>query len=78
MQSQAIDPALAASLAHATELVEIRNASGHILGYFAPLALQPAAGYAEAAARLARTRLIAAGTGRTTAEVLAHLESLER
>ena len=68
------------SLNEAGPLVEVKNETGKIIGYFAPLSTDRAASYAAAAAA---ARLYGKYSGPTpertytTAEVMAHLKSLE-
>ena len=66
-------------LAEAKELVEVRDGSGKVIGFFAPSSMQHAAQYAKAAAQTDRTAIQRAkeenGPNRTTAEVLERLRS---
>jgi hypothetical protein len=82
MQSLTVDCRVAEEMSKAEALVEVRDASGKILGFFAAVKLDQAAGYAEAAAGVDPWALLRArrepGNGRTTAEVLERLQSLER
>ncbi len=75
------DSAMLAVLSQAKELAEIRDASGKIIGYFAPVSAKDPQRQAQAAARLDRADLerrwaTERGQGRTTREVFEHLLSL--
>ena len=76
------DETMLAILAQAKELAEIRDASGKVIGFFAPIALPQAGQYANAAAHIDPAAIQRAkeekGPGRTTAEVLENLKSLEK
>ena len=64
----------------ATELVEIRDPSGAVIGFFAPVQMERAARYAQAAAATdpleIRRRKEAGNQAQTTQEVLNQLHSL--
>jgi hypothetical protein len=80
MQSIVASGAMKESLRDAKTLVEVRDEQGAVIGFFAPVALEHAARYAEAAAAMdpmAAKRAAKEGGGKTTAEVLDHLRSLE-
>ena len=80
MQSVTADAPMKAALGQVKELAVVRDADGTVLGFFAPVALEHAARYAEAAASIDPTlhkRQAKDGPTRTTAEVLEHLKSLE-
>jgi hypothetical protein len=72
---------IAGILGEAKELVEIRDSSGKVIGFFAPSSMQHAAQYAKAAAQTDRAVIQRAkeesGPNRTTAEVLERLRALE-
>jgi hypothetical protein len=74
------DDALLALLRQANGLAEIRDASGTIVGFFAPVSLERAHLYAQKAAQIDPTeiqrRKAAGGPTHTTTEVLEHLRSL--
>jgi hypothetical protein len=82
MQTVTVDGPTAEELGKAEALVEIRDASGKMLGFFAAVKMDQAAEYAQAAAGIDPWALLRARrepeTVRTTAEVLEHLQSLER
>jgi hypothetical protein len=82
MQSVIVDGRVAEELGRAEALVEVRDASGKMLGFFAAVKMDQAAEYAQAAAGVDPWALLRArrepGNGRTTAEVLERLQSLER
>jgi hypothetical protein len=69
-------------LSQLTELAELRDATGQIIGYFAPISLRQAAAYAAGAAHFDPAEIKRlkeqADPGRTTQEVLQRLEALER
>lgn len=80
MPTVTVDPAQAEAMVKTGELVEVRDAAGAVLGFFAPLKMEYATEYAEMAAR---TYSVwgAAGTPRelrTPADVIAHLEAREK
>ena len=64
------------------ELAEIRDASGKVIGFFAPVATDHAHLYADVAAHCdpaeIKRRKEETQPGHTTAEVLEHLRSLEK
>jgi hypothetical protein len=74
------DDAMLALLRQAKELAEVCDASGRVVGFFAPVALEHAATYAEAAARIdpaeIQRRKTEPGRNYTTREVFEHLLSL--
>jgi hypothetical protein len=74
------DEAVLAVLRQAKELVEVRDASGNVVGFFAPVALPQASSYARVAAQIERAeierRKQANVKGYTTREVFEHLQSL--
>jgi hypothetical protein len=81
MQSIVADDAMKAKLAQANTLVEVRDAKGTVIGFFAPVSLEHAARYAQAAAStqpLSHNRGSKDGSSRTTGEVLDHLKTLEQ
>ena len=82
MTSLTADAAMAAVLGQVNELAEIRDASGKVIGFFAPVAIEHARNYANAAAHFDPEEIKRAkeekGPGRTTAEVLSRLKSLEK
>jgi hypothetical protein len=63
------------------DLAEIRDTDGKVIGYFAPVALDDARLYADVAAHYdaaeMKRRKEDGSPGRTTAEVLERLQSLE-
>jgi len=71
-----------AVLGQAKELAEVRDASGKVVGFFAPIAQPQASAYANAAAHIDFAAIQRAkeskGPNRTTAEVLARLDALEK
>jgi hypothetical protein len=75
------DDAMLATLRQANGLAEVRDASGTIIGFFAPVSLDRAHLYAQAAAQTDPTevkrRKESGGKTHTTQEVLDHLKSLE-
>jgi hypothetical protein len=81
MNTLIADDAVLAVLRQAKGLSEIRDASGTVVGFFAPVSLERAHLYAQAAAQIDPTeikrRKEAGGKTHTTAEVLEHLKSLE-
>ena len=82
MTSVTANEAVLAVLGSVKELTEIRDPSGKVIGFFAPIAVEHAQHYANAAARIDPAAIQRAkeekGPGRTTAEVLQHLKSLEK
>ena len=82
MLSLTADEATLALLSRATELAEIRDASGRTIGFFAPVAVDKAHLYAQAAAHFDpaenQRRKAEKLPGRTTEQVLEHLRSLEK
>jgi hypothetical protein len=82
MQSVTVDVPVAEEMSKAEALVEVRDASGKVLGFFAAVKMDQAAEYAQAAAGVDPWALLRARrepeNGRSTAEVLEHLKSLER
>ena len=82
MISLIANDAALAILRQATGLAEIRDSNGQIIGFFAPVALEKAHLYAEAAAHFDpsenQRRKAEKLPGRTTGEVLEHLRSLEQ
>lgn len=80
MQFIVADDAMKLRLNEETTLAEVRDDSGMVIGFFAPVALEHAHRYAEAAASIdpmAAKRASKEGSGKTTAEVLGYLHSLE-
>jgi hypothetical protein len=81
MISLTADDAMLAILKQAKELAEIRDLSGKVVGFFAPLALPDAQFYANAAAHIdpaeIRRRKKVGGNTATTEEVLQNLKTLE-
>jgi hypothetical protein len=81
MKTLIADDATLAILRQANSLVEIRDSSGTIIGFFAPVGVERANLYAEAAARAdpseIQKRKETPGKTHTTAEVLEHLKALE-
>jgi hypothetical protein len=81
MDHVTVDERARAALSEVKSLVEVRDADGRVIGFFAPVALEHAARYAEAAAQtdpLAARKPAREGPTKTTAEVLDQLRSLER
>jgi hypothetical protein len=77
MTSVAVTQDQAEAMVQTGELVEVRDHAGTAIGFFAPFRMEYAEEYAEMAARA----YAAYRDGRrplTTAEVIAHLESLEK
>jgi len=75
------DAAMKAALQKATGLAQVCDADGTVIGFFAPVSLERAHLYAEAAASIdptAHRRQPQNGPTKTTAEVLEHLKTLER
>jgi len=80
MQSLTVDDALAPAMRQVKELAEVRDGQGNLIGFFAPVSLEHAARYAQAAAAadpLAAKQPKNNGPAATTAEVLERLRSLE-
>jgi hypothetical protein len=81
MSHLTVDDATLALLGQAKDLVELRDGSGRVIGFFAPVSLEQAHRYAAAAARVDPTEMQRRKSdgqpGRSTAEVLQHLQSLE-
>jgi hypothetical protein len=76
MTTVTADNKLVSELSACDSVVEVRNADGAIIGFFAPISLEHAEQYASVAAKA-----YSAGINRatkTTSEVLADLESLEK
>ncbi len=82
MTSLTADDHLLALLKPVKELAEIRDSSGNVIGFFAPVAVEHAAHYVNAASKINPADIQRAkqepGPGRTTADVLNHLKSLEK
>jgi hypothetical protein len=82
MISLTVDDGMLAVLSQAKELAEIRDASGKVIGFFAPVALERAPLYARAAASVDPTevqrRKQAGHKTHTTQEVMERLDSLEK
>jgi len=82
MNSITADHAMSAILKQTTVLSEIRDPSGTVIGFFAPVAIEHAQRYAEAAAHFdpseIKRRKESNEPLRTTAEVLEHLKPLEK
>ena len=81
MISLIADDKMQATLSQVKELAEIRDSSGKVIGFFAPLALPDAQFYANAAAHIdpaeIKRRKEAGGKTCTTEELLHHLKALE-
>jgi hypothetical protein len=81
MTSLTADDAMLATLRQAQGLAEIRDPTGRVIGFFAPVSVEHADLYAQAAAQVDPTeiqrRKAAGGKPHTTQEVLDHLKSLE-
>ena len=74
------DEAMKAALRKATSLAQVCDSDGAVIGFFAPVALERAHLYAEAAASIdpmAHKRRPQDGPNKTTAEVLEYLKTLE-
>lgn len=82
MTSITADGDMLAALANVKELAEVRDGTGNVIGFFAPVTIEHAARYADAAAHLNPKEIKQAkegnGPGRSTAEVLQRLQSLEK
>jgi hypothetical protein len=80
MISLTADDAMLAMLHQVKELAEIRDSSGTVVGFFAPVALRDAQSYARAAAHIdpaeIRRRQESKEPCYTTKEVFEHLKSL--
>jgi hypothetical protein len=80
MTSLIADEAVLAVLRQAKELAEVRDASGNVVGFFAPVALPYASSYASVAAQIDQAELQrrkqANAKGYTTREVFERLRSL--
>jgi hypothetical protein len=76
------DDATLARLRLATDLAEVRDSSGRVVGFFAPVTMDRARLFALAAAQTdpaeVRRRKEAGGKTHTTQEVVDHLHSLEK
>lgn len=79
MQSITATGPMKDSLREVKSLVEVRGEAGTVIGFFAPVALEHAPRYAAAAAidPMAAKRAAKEGPGKTTAEVLDYLHTLE-
>jgi len=75
------DGALLAAFRQASGLTEIRDAYGNVVGFFAPVSVERAHLYAQAAASISpvevNQRKEEKGETHTTQEVLQNLDSLE-
>lgn len=75
------DERMKARLVELSGPAEIRDADGHVIGYFTPASAREAELYSRAAAALdpeeMKRRKNSGEKGYTTAEVLQHLNSLE-
>jgi hypothetical protein len=76
------DEKMLAILREAKGLAEIRDSSGEIIGFFAPVSVERAHLYAQAATQISpaevKRRKEEGGPTHTTQEVLRHLDSLEK
>jgi hypothetical protein len=76
-----LDDKTIAALVDSKKLVAVRDATGRVIGFFAPVCIEHAPQYASGAAQLYphKDAHKADDNGKryTTAEVLAHLKSLE-
>jgi hypothetical protein len=80
MKALTLNQAVLRLFQSATSLVEVRDAQGTIIGFFAPASIEHASEYARAAAQFyPRRQLSSQSSGRTytTQEVLDYLDSLE-
>ena len=68
MQSVTVADSVADELSKAEALVEVRDASGKMLGFFAAVKMDQAAHYAEAAAGVDPWALLQRGASRATAD----------
>lgn len=70
------------TLSGVKELAEVRDSSGKVIGFFAPMAIKNAQAYANAAAHIdpaeVRRTKEAGNRAYSTQEVLDHLGSLEK
>lgn len=80
MDSVTVEEALAGSLTKGGKLVEIKDTTGKVIGFFAPVTMEYADKYAQAAGQLYPVKDLPKPNGRTytTAEVHEHLRSLEQ
>src|SRR5262249_29770750 len=80
MTSVTADDRMLALLSQVRELAEVRDASGKVIGFFAPIAIDQAQHYANAAAHISpaeiQRRKAERGRGRTTREVFEMLKDL--
>lgn len=78
MTSVTVDEKLAGSLVASGSLVEVKDAAGTVIGFFAPVTMELADKYAQAAGRYYPIKDLPKPVGKayTTAEVLEHLRSL--
>jgi len=80
MTSVTADDKLSELLSQVKGLVEVRDARGKVIGFFAPVAVESAPQYARAAAHIDRAELQrrkeAKEKGRTTKEVFERLKDL--
>ncbi len=80
MQSITANQTVKDVLNQAKTLVEIRDSNDTVIGFYAPVALEHASRYAEAAAMMDPAAAKQAGResgGKTTAEALSYLQTLE-
>lgn len=81
MTTLTLDEAMLLMLRQTKGLTEIRDVNGVVVGFFAPVSIDRAHQYAEAAAQVdpleTRRRMEAGGKFHTTQDVLNHLGSLE-
>jgi hypothetical protein len=81
MRTITADAALIAVLRQATGLTELRDAEGNVVGFFAPVSVDRAPLYAQAAADISpadvKRRKEEGGKTHTTPEVLRRLDALE-
>jgi hypothetical protein len=80
MDSVTVDEKLAGSLTAGGTLVEVKDPTGKVIGFFAPVTMEYAEKYAQAAGQFYPVKDLPKSNGRTytTAEVLEHLRSLEQ
>jgi len=82
MSTLTADDALRMQLGKLTELTEIRDAGGQLIGYYTPASRGHSAAYAEAASNIDPQEMLrrkASGKGGyTTKQVLDHLKTLEK
>jgi hypothetical protein len=76
MKSITIPATVVAELQSQRELVEVRGPDGEIIGYFAPVAQEHAAKYADTAAKAHSVGNKPAGAPITTAELLNRLGAM--